>query len=46
MRTLWQLALKPLLREYLAGLDARAREAELARLEKAFLYPPAGDLEP
>jgi 5-methylcytosine-specific restriction protein B len=40
VRALWQLALLPLLREYLAGLDARTREAEVARLERVFLHPP------
>ena len=35
---LWNLALRPLLHEYLAGLDAKTREGELDRLTKAFLY--------
>lgn len=36
----WKLSLRPLLREYLAGLDARERDAELERLEETFLEPP------
>lgn len=34
---LWQLSLRPLLHEYLAGLDSSAREHELTRLEGVFL---------
>lgn len=37
---LWRLALKPLLREYLSGLDANARHAELGRLEGIFYQYP------
>lgn len=36
----WQLSLHPLLQEYLSGLEASAREAELARLKATFLSPP------
>jgi len=34
---LWSLSLRPLLEQYLAGLDATAREAELDRLAKILL---------
>jgi 5-methylcytosine-specific restriction protein B len=37
---LWQLSLEPLLDQYLSGLEASARKAELARLQAAFLRPP------
>lgn len=37
----WELSLRPLLEEYLAGLDARSRESELAKLQTVFLRPPA-----
>ena len=37
---LWNLALKPLLREYLSGLDANTRQAELIGLEKIFFARP------
>lgn len=40
----WQLSLQPLLHEYLSGLEASAREAELNRLKGAFLTP-AGAVE-
>jgi 5-methylcytosine-specific restriction protein B len=33
----WDLSLRPLLEQYLAGLDATARNAELDRLSKVFL---------
>jgi 5-methylcytosine-specific restriction protein B len=33
----WELSLKPLILEYLSGLDAKSREAEIARLAAAFL---------
>lgn len=33
----WELSLKPLILEYLSGLDAKSREAEIARLASAFL---------
>lgn len=33
----WNLSLRPLLEQYLAGLDATARNAELERLSKVFL---------
>ena len=40
----WNLSLKPLILEYLSGLDAKSREAEIARLEAAFLSaPPEAD---
>jgi 5-methylcytosine-specific restriction protein B len=35
----WNLSLRPLLEQYLAGLDASARHAELDRLSKVFLKP-------
>lgn len=38
---LWNLSLKPLLHEYLRGLEAIPRADELGRLEKAFLAMPA-----
>ncbi len=37
----WRLSLKPLLEQYLSGLEASAREAELRRLEETFLKEPA-----
>ncbi|WP_050470653.1 AAA family ATPase [Herbaspirillum chlorophenolicum] len=36
----WNLSLRPLLEQYLAGLDATARNTELDRLSKVFLKPP------
>lgn len=33
----WELSLKPLILEYLSGLDAKSREAEITRLASAFL---------
>ncbi|HTB21714.1 MAG TPA: AAA family ATPase [bacterium] len=39
----WRLSLRPLLHEYLSGLDAGAREAELKRLGEVFLTPPAAE---
>jgi 5-methylcytosine-specific restriction protein B len=33
----WELSLKPLILEYLSGLDAKSREAEITRLGSAFL---------
>lgn len=35
----WSLSLRPLLEQYLAGLDATARNAELDRLSKVLLKP-------
>jgi len=35
----WSLSLRPLLEQYLAGLDATARNAELDRLSKILLKP-------
>ena len=35
----WSLSLRPLLEQYLAGLDATARNAELERLSKVLLKP-------
>ena len=35
----WNLSLRPLLEQYLAGLDATARNAELDRLSKGLLKP-------
>lgn len=39
----WNLSIRPLLEQYLAGLDANARNTELERLSK-FLLKPAGDV--
>ncbi len=36
----WELSLKPLILEYLSGLDARSREAEIGRLAAVFLSVP------
>jgi 5-methylcytosine-specific restriction protein B len=36
----WRLSLWPLLREYLAGIEAAERDRVLAELEKTFLAPP------
>jgi 5-methylcytosine-specific restriction protein B len=36
----WELSLKPLILEYLSGLDAKSREAEIGRLASAFLSAP------
>jgi len=38
--SLWELSLKPLLSEYLAGLDAAEGEQALGQLEQAFLTRP------
>lgn len=35
----WSLSIRPLLEQYLAGLDANARNAELERLSKVLLKP-------
>lgn len=35
----WSLSIRPLLEQYLAGLDANARNAELERLAKVLLKP-------
>jgi 5-methylcytosine-specific restriction protein B len=40
VRDLWHLALRPLLREYLSGLDANTRHSELSRLEGVFFKNP------
>ncbi|MGB8417682.1 McrB family protein [Paraburkholderia sp.] len=37
----WELSLKPLIVEYLSGLDARSRDAEVARLAAVFLRAPS-----
>jgi 5-methylcytosine-specific restriction protein B len=39
----WTLSLRPLLEQYLAGLDATARNAELARLAKVLLKSTAAE---
>jgi len=39
----WSLSIRPLLEQYLAGLDANARNTELERLSKVLLKP-AGDV--
>src|SRR5690606_33019182 len=36
----WELSLRPLLEEYLAGLDSRSRESEIGKLCEAFLGLP------
>ena len=41
----WRLSLRPLLHEYLSGLDTASREAELERLGRAFLVPPDSELD-
>lgn len=37
----WELSLKPLIVEYLSGLDSRSRDAEVARLAAVFLRAPS-----
>lgn len=37
VRQVWQLSLRPLLEQYLAGLDARVREDQLKQLQEKFL---------
>lgn len=39
----WNFSLRPLLEQYLAGLDANARNAELDRLSKVLLKPTVTD---
>ena len=39
----WNLSLRPLLEQYLAGLDATARNAELERLSKVLLKPTVAE---
>lgn len=39
----WNLSLRPLLEQYLAGLDATARNAELDRLSKVLLKPSVAE---
>ena len=39
----WNLSLRPLLEQYLAGLDATARNAELDRLSKVLLRPTVAE---
>jgi len=39
----WNLSLRPLLEQYLAGLDATARNAELDRLNKVLLKPAVAE---
>lgn len=39
----WSLSLRPLLEQYLAGLDATARSAELDRLAKVLLKPTVAE---
>lgn len=41
LTSLWELTLKPLLSEYLAGLDATEAEQAVAQLRQAFLTRPA-----
>lgn len=38
----WELSLKPLIDEYLSGLDANAHETEINRLKTVFLHVPRG----
>lgn len=39
MRRVWRLSLRPLLEQYLAGLEGKARDEELKELEAIFLAP-------
>lgn len=39
----WNLSIRPLLEQYLAGLDATARNAELDRLSKVLLKPSVAE---
>ena len=39
----WNLSLRPLLEQYLAGLDATARNVELERLSKVLLKPSVAE---
>ena len=39
----WNLSLRPLLEQYLAGLDATARNTELDRLSKVLLKPSVAE---
>lgn len=39
----WNLSLRPLLEQYLAGLDANSRNAELERLAKVLLKPTVAE---
>jgi 5-methylcytosine-specific restriction protein B len=40
----WELSLKPLILEYLSGLDAKSRDSEIGRLAAVFLsVPPESD---
>ncbi len=39
----WRLSLRPLLNEYLSGLETTSRDAELKRLGQAFLVPPESE---
>lgn len=39
----WNLSLRPLLEQYLAGLDATARDVELERLSKVLLKPSVAE---
>ncbi len=41
----WKLSLRPLLYEYLSGLEATTRENELKRLEDTFLHIPKETVE-
>lgn len=41
VRDLWHMALEPLLDQYLQGVDAESRTAELAQLEQIFLRGPS-----
>jgi 5-methylcytosine-specific restriction enzyme B len=43
LHQLWALSLRPLISEYLAGVDSKARETELGKLEKVFLARPAAE---
>jgi len=38
----WNLSLRPLLEQYLIGLDATVRNVELERLSKVLLKPSVG----
>jgi 5-methylcytosine-specific restriction enzyme B len=42
VRDLWRLSLEPLIDQYLQGVDAESRTAELARLGRVFLRGEVG----
>jgi 5-methylcytosine-specific restriction enzyme B len=36
----WEFSLKPLISEYMAGLETKSRDAEIRRLQEVFLTAP------